>query len=159
MDSSSVSLGTYPNSSAIAILFTSNSCPYDTYYADRIKNLVSVYQGKIQFLFINSYQEPGEAEEKMKEAFGRWGLAVPYLADKEQTAMISLGAKKSPEVFLLKNENGKHTVSYSGAIDDNPQAANAVVQSYLKAAIDKLLSGQNLDVPMVRAVGCTIRRK
>ena len=28
----------------------------------------------------------------MKEAFGKWGLDIPYLADKEQVAMGSLGA-------------------------------------------------------------------
>ena len=158
-DGNSLSLEAYSNSPGIAVLFTSNECPYDHYYLDRIKNLINTYQGKIQFLLINSYQEPEEAEEKMKEAFGKWGLNVPYLSDKDQTAMTSLGAKKSPEVFLLKNEGKEHVLVYSGAIDDNPQVGTAVNQPHLKIAIDKLLSTNRLEILSERAVGCSIRRK
>ncbi len=158
-DGNSLSLEAYSNSPGIAVLFTSNECPYDHYYLDRIKNLINTYQGKIQFLLINSYQEPEEAEEKMKEAFGKWGLNVPYLSDKDQTAMTSLGAKKSPEVFLLKHDGKNYTIVYSGAIDDNPQVESAVNQAYLKTAIEKLLSKNILEIQTEYAVGCSIRRK
>ena len=155
-DGSPLSLETYSN---VAIIFTSNNCPYDKYYLDRIKGLVKLYDGKIQFLLVNSYQEPEENFEKMKEAFVKWGIPVPYLSDKDQIAMRFLGAKKSPEVFLLRGSGKSHYITYSGAIDDNPQIANAVSQNYLKEAIDKLLAGSNADTPVVRAIGCTIRRK
>ena len=159
MDGSTVSLESYPTCTGLGILFTSNACPYDGYYTARIKDLIDTYQGKIQFLLINSFQEAEEGVDKMKDVYTRWGLPVPYLTDKEQEAMVCLGAKKSPEVFLLKNMNGKYTVVYNGAIDDNPQVASAVTQPYLKTAIDKMLAGQKIDPPMVRAVGCSIRKK
>jgi hypothetical protein len=159
VDGGTVSLTTYPTCSAVAIIFTSNACPYDGYYTARIKDLVDTYQGKIQFILINSFQEPEESIEKMKAAYARWGLPVPYLADKEQTVMNSLGAKKSPEVFLLKEASGKYNVVYNGAIDDNPQMASAATRRYLKSAIDKILAGQNPDAPMVRPTGCSIRKK
>ena len=158
-DGTTLSLETYSNAAGVVVLFTSNECPYDHYYLDRIKNLINTYSGKIQFLLINSYQEPEESEDKMKEAFGKWGLNAPYLADKDQTLMTSLGAKKSPEVFLLKNEGKEHVIIYSGAIDDNPQMGTAVNQPHLKIAIDKLLSTNRLEILSERAVGCTIRRK
>ena len=159
IDGSTVSLESYPTCTGLAILFTSNACPYDGYYTARIKDLIDTHQGKIQFLLINSFQEAEEAVDKMKTFHGRWGLPVPYLADKEQAAMACLGAKKSPEVFLLKNTNGKYTVVYNGAIDDNPQVASAVTQPYLKTAIDKMLAGQKIESPIIRAVGCSIRKK
>ncbi len=159
VDGSVVSLESYPTCSGLTIVFTGNACPYDGYYTERIKDFITTYQGKIQFLLVNSFQEAEEAADKMKDAHSSWGLPVPYLADKAQEAMVCLGAKKSPEVFLLKNMNGKYTVVYSGAIDDNPQVASAVTQFYLKTAIDKMLAGQKIDLPMVRAVGCSIRKK
>ena len=70
-----------------------------------------------------------------------------------------LGAKKSPEVFLLKNTGGKFMIVYQGALDDNPQMASDVKQNFLKTSIDKLLAGQKIDVPVMRAVGCSIRKK
>ncbi len=158
-DGSTPSLENYSNTAGVAVVFTSNDCPYDRYYLKRIKNLVNTYQGKVQFLLINSYQEPGESEEKMKEAFTRWNLNIPYLSDKEQIAMSSLGAKKSPEVFLLKHDGKNYTIVYSGAIDDNPQVESAVNQAYLKTAIEKLLSKNKLEIQTEHAVGCSIRRK
>ena len=64
-------------------------------------------------------------------------LPIPYLADKDQKAMEAFGARKSPEVFLLTTVNGKFNIVYSGAIDDNPQAASDVNQHFVKDAIDK----------------------
>jgi hypothetical protein len=159
VDGQPVSLSSYPTCSALAIVFTSNACPYDGYYTARIKDLIDTYQGKVQFILINSFQEAEESIDKMKAAYSRWGLPVPYLADKDQSVMNSLGARKSPEVFLLKPSNGKYTVVYSGAIDDNPQVATAVTQPYLKNMIDKTLAGQKVDSPSSRAIGCTIRKK
>ena len=159
VDGSKQTLENYANTVGVAVLFTSNDCPYDRYYLNRIKNLVNAYEGKIQFLLVNSYQEPGESEEKMKEAYGRWTLSTPYLSDKEQTLMGSLGAKKSPEVFLLKRDGKNYVIVYSGAIDDNPQVESAVNQQHLKIAIEKLLSSDKLEILTERAVGCTIRRK
>jgi AhpC/TSA family len=158
-DGSVVSLEGFPTCSGMVIIFTSNVCPYDGYYTARIKHLVSTYQGKIQFLLINSYQEAEESADKMKAAYDKWTLPVPYLADKDQVAMECLGAKKSPEVFLLKSVIGKYTTVYSGALDDNAQASVAVTETYLRSAIDKLLAGQPISVVTARAVGCTIRKK
>ena len=158
-DGASISLNSYPTCSGLVIIFVSNVCPFDKYYLDRIKNLVNSYPGKIQFLLINSFQEPEESADKMKAVYAGWNFPVPYLTDKDQVAMDCLGAKKSPEAFLLSGTPEKYKVIYSGAIDDNAQSAPAVTAHYLKAAIDKLLAGQIPEVTTVRTVGCTIRRK
>ncbi|HEY5823447.1 MAG TPA: thioredoxin family protein [Cyclobacteriaceae bacterium] len=158
-DNSPVALESFQSCSGLVVPFTSNDCAYDGYYTSRVKSLINAYKGKIQFLLVNSYTEPNEAADKMKIKYDAWALGVPYLADKDQTAMECLSAKKSPEVFLLKNTGGKYVLAYSGAIDDNPQVANDVKQNYLKEAIDKLLAGQKIEVANVRAVGCSVRRK
>ncbi|MFM7858069.1 MAG: thioredoxin family protein [Flammeovirgaceae bacterium] len=141
----------------IVIVFTSNECPFDNYYKIRIKEMIKAYLGKVQFLLINSNQDAQESTEKM--AIHNTDLGIPYLADKEQQAMEILQARKSPEVFLLKNEEGKLVVQYSGAIDDNPQVASAAKQFYLKSAIDNLLRGEKIEINNTRAVGCTIKKK
>ncbi|MBK5278756.1 MAG: redoxin domain-containing protein [Bacteroidia bacterium] len=151
-----VSLDQY-SSSGIAVVFTSNECPFDNYYKERIKELIGAYSGKVQFLLVNSYIETEESPEKM--AIHYTDVNAPYLSDKDQVAMTALGAKKSPEVFLLKKADGNYAVVYSGAIDDNPQVAGDVDQKFLKVAIDKLLAGQKIGVANNRAVGCSIRRK
>ncbi len=152
-----VSLANFKSSTGIAVVFTSHECPFDNYYKDRLKGLVNSYSGKIQFLFINSNQEVEENVAQMAIHYS--DLDIPYLADKDQVAMGVFGARKSPEVFLLSTANGKYTVVYSGAIDDNPQAASDAKQNFLKDALDKLVAGQKIEPATQRAVGCTIRKK
>jgi hypothetical protein len=119
--------------------------------------MISTYNGKIQFLLVNSNIEPEESVEKMRIHYT--DMNVPYLADKDQLVLNLFGAKKSPEAFLLKNSAGKSSVVYSGAIDDNPQVPKDANQKFLKDAIDKMLAGQKIEVSINRAVGCTIRKK
>jgi peroxiredoxin len=158
-DGTNVSLDQYSSSAGLVLIFTSNACPYDGYYRERIKTLIKTYEGKIQFILINSHQDAAETAEKMKSAFDTWGLSVPYLSDKDQVAMEQLGARKSPEVFLLKHVNDKYNVLFSGAFDDNPQVASGVNQQYLRSAVDQHLGGHKIEVPLARAVGCSIRKK
>lgn len=156
-DGKAVSLSNYSSAYGIVVVFTSHECPYDNYYKDRLKDLVNAYSGKIQFLLINSNQEPQESAEQMAIHYS--DLGVPYLADKDQTAMETFGAHKSPEVFLVSKVSGKFTVVYSGAIDDNPQVAKDVKQTFLKDALNKVLAREKIEPVSQRAVGCTIRRK
>ncbi len=157
VDGTAISLDRYNGAPGVVVIFTSNYCPYDGYYKLRIRDLIKSYSDKLPFLLVNSY--PEESLQSMKIAYGAWALPVPYLADKDQAAMEALGAKKSPEVFLLKSVNGKFVSLYSGALDDNPQAPEGVTAYYIKQAIDKLLAGQDVNMPSVRPVGCTIRGK
>ena len=65
VDGKMVSLDQYSSSGAVVVLFTSNECPFDNYYKDRIKEMISAYAGKVQFLLVNSYVESEESVEKM----------------------------------------------------------------------------------------------
>jgi len=156
-DGKPVSLDQFSSSSAVVVLFTSNECPFDNYYKDRVKEMINSYTGKVQFLLVNSNIEPEESPEKM--AIHYTDLNVPYLSDKDQTVMNLFNVRKSPEAFLLKSSGGKFTVMYNGAIDDNPQVPKDVNQKFLKDAIDKALVGQKIEISNNRAVGCSIRRK
>ena len=154
-----VSLNTYPSCEGLLIIFTSNSCPYDDHYRNRIAKLALQVGEKVPVLLVNSNTEPAESVENMVKKGKQAGMRVPYLADKEQILMQRLGATKSPQAFLLKNTNGKFTVVYSGAIDDNAQVEADVKHAYLKDAIDIMLANQAITTSDVRPVGCTIRKK
>ncbi|MCX8489484.1 MAG: redoxin domain-containing protein [Cyclobacteriaceae bacterium] len=151
-----VALSEFKNFNAIVVLFTTNECPFDSYYKTRVKTLIDSYSGKVQFLLINSANDPQETPEKM--AIHYTDLGVPYLEDKEQIAMDLFGARKSLEAYLLKPEGNQFKVIYSGAIDDNPQVAADTKENYLKNAINKVLNSQKIEFETNRVIGCTIRR-
>ncbi len=155
----SVALEQFSSARAVVIVFTSNACPYDLYYIDRLKELVLQYADKVPFLLINSHLDPEETPEEMKRTASSWSYSVPYLSDKNQLAMDALDAKRSPEAFLLQHVKGGFVIRYSGALDDSPQESAGVNARYLKDAIDNLLAGKPIESSAVRAAGCSIRKK
>jgi hypothetical protein len=159
VDGTTISLSSYASNAGVIVIFTSNACPFDEHYRKRVNKLSKEFAGKIPLLLVNSYTDGNESAEEMAKKAQQLGIAVPYLADKDQTLMQSLKATKSPQAFLLKNTDGKFTVAYSGAIDDNAQVEADVRTSYLRDAAAQLVAGQTITSAEVRPVGCNIRRK
>jgi hypothetical protein len=159
VDGKAISLSTFPTCSGVVIIFTSNSCPYDEYYKGRISKIIQTYQNNVPVLLVNSLLDGNETLEQMTKKVQQSGLRVPYLADKDQVLMQKLGASKTPQAFLLKNDNGKFSVVYSGSLDDNAQVEGDVHHPYLMDAIKAMLANQQPESAEVRPVGCTIRKK
>lgn len=159
LNNQTVSPATYPSCDGLVIIFTSNSCPYDEYYRSRIVKLSQAYNARVPFLLVNSSPDAAESKENMVKKAKQANFTIPYLADKDQTLMSSLDAKKTPEVFLLKNVNGKFNVVYRGAIDDNAQVEADVRQHYLKDAIDIMLNNKKIETQEVRPAGCNLKKK
>ncbi len=136
----------------VVIVFTSPDCPFDGYYADRLRALSERYSGKVSFYFINP-AEPVETTPSVSFS------ALPAYADSQQQLIKLLDPRKTPEAFLLKKQNTKLTLVYRGAIDDNPQVSAAVTQPWLQTAIDIMLDGKAPGQAEVRVTGCTIRKK
>lgn len=159
LDNQTVSLDTYPSCEGMVLIFTGNSCPYDEYYRNRIAKISQAYQDRVPVVLVNSHTDANESPDKMLVKAKQLKLSVPYLADKDQTLMANLDVRKSPEVLLLKNQNGKFTIVYRGAIDDNAQVEADVRHSYLRDAIDIMLTNQKIETPEVRPVGCNLKKK
>ncbi len=158
LNNQTVSLSGFTKEAGIVIIFYSNTCPFDLYYLERIRNLSQTFQGRMPFLLVNAHNDPEESVAAMKNFANTHSITIPYLADKSQTLMSALNARRSPEAFVLKNAAGKFSVVYRGAIDDNPQTAKDVIHPYLQQAIERLLAGQNPEVAETRPAGCSIRR-
>lgn len=156
-DNKQVSLSDFNKAKGIVVIFTSNVCPYSVYYEGRITQLIAEFKNKgIEFLLINSHTDDKESKAEMANKIAAWGLNVPYLADKDQKVMTMFGARKSPEVYLLKSNGGSFSVFYKGAIDNNPQVASDVKQQYLKENINLLLQGKPAKTGG-RPIGCMIK--
>lgn len=159
LNGQTISPATYPSCAGLVIIFTSNACPYDEYYRSRITKLSQSYQDRVPVLLVNAHTEPKETRDNMVSKAKQLNLSIPYLADKDQTLMTMLDARKSPEAFLLKNNGGTFSVVYKGAIDDNPQVEADVRHNYLRDAIDIMLTNQRIETPEVRPVGCNLKKK
>lgn len=161
VDDTKFSLSSLKNEKAVVIIFFSGKCAYIEYYIDRIISLEKAYSGQnVKFLLINSNNGDYVSEESltgMKKFAAEKGISIPYLADKEKKVKNSLGASRTPEVFVLQPNQNLFEVVYQGAIDDNPQAASDVSHAYLNEALINLQNRNKIEVNKTRPVGCLIK--
>lgn len=163
IDDKMVSLSDYANEKGVVVIFTCNHCPYSIAYEDRIVALDKKYKMKgFPVVAINPNdpaEYPEDSFENMKIRAKEQGFTFPYLFDAQQEVYPVYGATKTPHVYLLKNNKGKFTVSYIGAIDNNSKDAAKVSEAYLANAIDALLAGNKPNPDLTKAVGCSIKPK
>ena len=164
VDGKYVSLADFPQAKGFVIVFTCNTCPYAKAYQDRFIELDKEYKAKgFPVIAINANDpavEPGDSYEAMVTRYNEKGYSFPYLYDEKQEVFRIYGATKTPHTFLLeKNAKKELIVKYIGAVDDNYQDASAVKQSYLKSAINALLSNREPDPNSTKAIGCGVKQK
>jgi peroxiredoxin len=161
VDKKEITLSSFSSKKAVVIVFTSNYCPYSKLYEDRLKSFHQQYSGKgVQLILINPNDPQSSKDDSIEEMAARAkknGYSFPYLADKEQTISTQFGARKTPEVYVLKPAGDKFMVVYKGAIDDNPQIESDVSRSYLKEAVDAVLSGRTPATTKTNPTGCIIK--
>ncbi len=149
-----------PNLKGFIVTFTCNTCPYAVMYEDRLIALHNAYAPKgwpVVAIQPNDPEvKPGDSFEEMKVRAKEKGFPFVYLFDEGQKVFPKYGATRTPHVFLLDKDL---TVRYIGAIDNNPQDADAVTEKYVEAAIAAIESGREPDPNYTKAIGCTIKVK
>jgi peroxiredoxin len=163
VDGRRVALETFRSTKGLLVIFTCNNCPYSIKYEDRIIALHEKYAPLgVPVLAINPNDPkvvPEDSFEKMKERAEEKGFTFPYVFDSTQETARAYGARRTPHVFLLNNSKTGFTVSYIGAIDDNPNNASEVSSKFVEDAIDAMLEGKNIATNNTKAIGCSIKWK
>jgi peroxiredoxin len=154
-----VSLNDYKNVKGFIIIFTCNTCPYSVANEDRIIGLDRKYKKRgFPVIAINPNDPiavPNESFEKMKVRAQEKGFTFPYLLDTGQKVYPKFGATKTPEVYIVTQNDLK--VQYIGAIDNSSRDALAVTEKYVENALDALLTGEKIEKTTTRAIGCSIK--
>jgi peroxiredoxin len=163
VDGSTVSLSDYSDQKGLILVFTCNPCPFAKAYEQRIIQLHENYAKEGFPVVAINPNDPGvspeDTFEQMMERAREKNYPFPYLKDETQQVYKAYGATRTPHIFLLENKNGKFTVAYVGAIDDNAMDASAATQHYVEQAIRAVLSGQEPSPASTKAIGCTIKAK
>jgi len=159
---SSFTLSEYRDAEAIVIIFTSLYCPYAKFYEDRITRLIDSYKrSDVRFILINPNnpdKSKADASANIVAETRRLGLTIPFLTDRSQEVADLLGARKTPEAFVLVPKKDVFQVVYHGAIDDNPQVEDDVKHHYLASAINAIVQNRSVPVAITPVTGCIIKR-
>ena len=158
-DDTMVSLADYPAAKGFIIIFTCNTCPYSIANEDRIIALDKKYKTQ-GFLVIainpnDPVAVPDDSFGKMKVRAQEKGFTFPYLLDVGQKLYPKFGATKTPEVFIVTQNDLK--VQYIGAVDNSSRDATKVTERYVENAVDALLSDEKIEKTKTSAIGCSIK--
>lgn len=158
VDNTMVSIGQVAGSKGTLVVFTCNHCPWAKAWEDRIVEIGNTYRERGVGVIAINPNDPSTFEEDslfvMQERARETGMKFPYVVDETSNVTRAFGATKTPEVFLF---NGDRKLIYHGAVDDNANEPQMVSKTYLKNALDALLSNQTIPVATTKAIGCGIK--
>ncbi len=152
----------------LCIIFTSNHCPDAVAAAVRTESIHQDYKGKgVALVAVNGnnagsltpdelgYSPFSDSFEEMTPFAKDFGWTFPYLYDgAKQEFVTACGGQSTPHVFLF---DAARKLRYSGRMDDAGRKFGAVDKSYLRDALDALLVGSEVKVPVTRSFGCSTK--
>src|SRR6266849_6264470 len=151
------SLQAFADHELVVLAFTGTECPVAKLYGPRLAGLAKEYGSKgVAFIGINANQQ--DSITAIGDCAKSHGITFPILKDVGNVLADRLGARRTPEVFVLDRQR---VIRYWGRIDDQygvgytrprPQRRD------LALALDELLAGKPVSVPVTTAPGCFIGR-
>ena len=158
VDGKDHSLADCADAKVLVVGFTCNHCPYVIGSEDRLNALLADYapQG-VALVCVNANEEvghPTDSFEHMVERAAEKGFAFPYLRDESQEVALAYGALRTPHFYVFDAER---KLRYSGRMDDNPRSAGEETTRELRDALDDLLAGREVAVPLTNPIGCNVK--
>lgn len=157
VDGQNHSLDSYADADALVLVQSCNHCPYVQAWEGRLSAIASDYAGRgARVVAVNSNDaetHPDDSFEEMQKRSREQGFTFDYLYDEPQSVARALGAERTPEVFVY---DSVRRLRYHGAIDDN-RDETGVSQTYLRDALDAVLTGDDPAVAETPPVGCTVK--
>ena len=154
-----IALNDVKSDTATVIMFICNHCPYVKHIETELALLANEYSSKgISFVAIcandaNNY--PEDSPEKMKETAERLGYTFPYLHDATQEIAKAYHAACTPDFFVF--DNALQCV-YRGQFDNSsPGSHTPVTGESIRAALDAISQGHQIDPNQTPSMGCSIK--
>jgi mono/diheme cytochrome c family protein len=135
------------------IVFMSTQCPLAKRYTARLNRLHESYADRGVSVFA-VFPNSDETDESIA-AFAKQ-VNYPFALVRDVNGYITarLGATMTPQAFLIDQDS---VLRYRGSIDDN-RYEDRVKEHHLVAALDAVLTKQELAVSTTKAVGCSIHQ-
>lgn len=151
------SLADFANNRIVVVTFLGTECPLAKLYAPRLVVLAEAFADKgVAFIGINSNTHDSNSE--IAAYAQRHAIDFPLLKDLGNRVADAMGAKRTPEVFLLDQHR---VVRYRGRIDDQygiGYIRDEPTRHELREAIEELAAGKSVSNTITEAVGCHIGR-
>jgi peroxiredoxin len=152
------SLADFDKYKFLVIFFTCNHCPYVIGSDEVTRAAANKFAPKgVGFVGINSNSEntyPEDSFPNMVERMNKHKFPWTYLYDKPQEIAKSYGALRTPHFYVFNEER---KLVYTGRGVDSPRDTSKMTINNLDLALDDLISGRPVSVPLTNPIGCNIK--
>jgi len=166
VDGKTHKLADYAKADVLVVVFTCNHCPTSQYYEKPLIKLTEDYKSKNVAVVAISPNDNGalrpdeiagsfhdDSFEHMKLRAKEMKYNFPYLYDgKTQKTSLAYGATHTPHIFVFDKQR---KLRYSGAVSRSPY--NPEDGAYTRIAIDAILKGEEINIPVTRPFGCSVK--
>jgi peroxiredoxin len=157
-DGRTYSLVDFADSSVLVIVFSCVHCPYVIGNEERMLQFDADYSPRgVKFVAINSNAETTYADDSFEGMVARSaerGFKFPFLHDQSQEVAMAYGALRTPHFYVF---DAQRKLRYTGRMDDNPRNPGKETTHELRDAVDALLEGREVEVPLTNPLGCNVK--
>lgn len=157
-DGKTYSLDDFKAARVLVVFFTCNHCPFVLGSDEVTRDTVLQFKDKsVAFIGINSNSENTYREDDFPHMVKRMeehNFPWVYAHDKSQEVARAYGALRTPHFFVLDEER---RLVYTGRGVDNPRDAAKITTNDLERALEEVLAGKPVSVPMTNPIGCNVK--
>jgi peroxiredoxin len=148
----------FGDSKVLVVFFTCNHCPYVVGSDEHTRMMAESFAERgVRFVAINSNSRHTYPEDDFDHMVARMEtLRFPwvYLYDESQEVAKAYGALRTPHFYVFDEAR---KLAYTGRALDNPRSPEDSTTSDLEDAINELLAGLPIDVPVTNPIGCNVK--
>ena len=151
---------------AVVVAFVGTECPLVQVTAPRLRAVAADGRDAgVRVVLVDSNRQDSLSDlAAFRETHGFGEVDVPVLKDPANALADVLKAERTPEIFLFgpAGGNGSRALAYRGRIDDRHgvgYAKAAATRDDFGLALEAVLKGEPVAVPVTEAEGCKIGRR
>ena len=138
-------------------------CPFVKHVEPELTRLDAAFSDRIQIIGVSSNSlitHPQDGPEQLADQARRNGWGFTYLLDEQQTLAKALRAACTPEFYLFAraDSDSPQTLRYRGQLDGSRPGNDVPLNGQdLRAALDAVLSGAEVEGEQIASVGCNVK--
>ncbi len=157
-DGNTYQLSDFDGDAILVVFFTCNHCPYVVGSDEVTRQTVNKFtpQG-VKFVGINANSKNTKPDDDFAHMVARmdeYKFPWLYLHDESQEVALAYGALRTPHFYVFDQDR---KLVYTGRAVDNPRDTSKMTVNDLERALEELLAGQPISMPLTNPLGCNVK--
>ena len=157
-DGKTYNLANFAEAKVLVVFFTCNHCPFVTGSDEVTRATVDRFKGQgVVFIGIASNSAityPTDDFDHMVARMNEHHFPWVYTRDESQQVALAYGALRTPHFYVFDQDR---KLVYTGRGVDDPRETDKMTVNDLDRALEEVLAGQPVSVPVTNPIGCNVK--